>query len=153
MFNKKNVQRVQITFDLDDPIQAKAAEILNAERRKNIKRLVAEAVMVRTMARFSIADWMAMVRDFQSFDAGSEISPTDIEYPATPKFLQTGKHIGKPLTASHSDDGSELPKSAHSKSEGPDEIHIVYDEDKGGIEDNMLEAFADSMSAITGFDD
>ena len=62
--DKKNANRFQFTFDENDPVQAKAAEILSQKPRTDIKQYVAECIMVRVMAHYTVADWLRMNRDF-----------------------------------------------------------------------------------------
>ena len=76
MAEKKAENRFQVFFDKNDPVQEKAVEILSVMPKGEIKRYIAEAVMVRMMARVTLADLIQMKQDFISLPSKRLVGDT-----------------------------------------------------------------------------
>lgn len=70
MEGKSNPYRFNLTFDPDDPLQKKAAEILNTfHRKRSFGRYISELMVIASQTQPSGMDWLKMQT---AFIAGAE---------------------------------------------------------------------------------
>ena len=89
----KNVYRLNVRFDLDDPVEREAAEFLNAYDGKSRNRFIVSAVMDaihRNDERdFTLADIQMMFREeLQAVSIASPTAPTETSEEVTETELQ-----------------------------------------------------------------
>lgn len=89
----KNVYRLNVRFDLDDPVEREAAEFLNAYDGKSCNRFIVSAVMGaihRNDGRdFTLTDIQMMFREeLQAVSIASPVTPMGTSEEATENEVQ-----------------------------------------------------------------
>ena len=139
MIRDKNEHRMQITFDMNDPIQAKAVEIIGTDYKRSIKSFLAECIMVRVMMPLSISDWMLMQRDFPLLSSARTAEPADVH-------INTPKQAVVEEKAIYAEDSSENVKDSD---EDAAEFEFTIDPDEPeGLKNDELDELAESMKSF-----
>ena len=89
----KNVYRLNVRFDLDDPVEREAAEFLNAYDGKSRNRFIVGAVMDaihrNDRHNFTLADIQMMFREeLQAVSIASPAAPAEDSEEATENEMQ-----------------------------------------------------------------
>ena len=139
MIRDKNEHRMQITFDMNDPIQAKAVEIISTDYKRSIKSFLSECIMVRVMMPLSISDWMLMQRDFPLLSSARTAEPADVH-------INTPKQTVVEEKAISTEDSS---KNVQDNNEDAAEFEFTIDPDESeGLKNDELDELAESMKSF-----
>ena len=97
----KNIYRLNVRFDLDDPVERKAAEFLNAYDGKSRNRFIVDAVtdaIHRNDGRdFTLTDIQMMFREeLQAVSIVSPAAPMETSEEATENEIRSAKRAAAP---------------------------------------------------------
>lgn len=169
--SKKNPYRFNIAFDPNDPLQKKAAEILNAQQRYKLQKFVTQAVVIACQTELTMQELFTMQSEFlcrESFGdvlcPGVDTLTRELKQPKKRKSTRRSEKAAPPEAptdevAAHNENSTQItdnspPKETpqlqeNSRQEEPDTLNITFD-DSEDAEDSDLDEFLEGMKAFGG---